>query len=76
MNGLACAAAVLLPAGPIGSLGRTALGLCVLYYPVASLKQFYGDGWMRTLFNVFLLIILNAVVVTPILFATVALRIM
>lgn len=36
----------------------------------------YGDGWMRTLFNVLLLIILNAVVVTPILFATVALRIM
>lgn len=67
---------VLLPAGPIGSLGRTALGLCVLYYAVASLKHFYGDGWMRTLFNVLLLIILNAVVVTPILFATVALRIM
>ena len=59
-----------------GSLGRAALGLWVLQYAVASLRHFYGDGWIRTLFNVFLLIILNAVVVTPILFATVATRIM
>ena len=66
--------AVSLPAGTFGALGRTALGGWALYYGVATLKHFYGDGWLRTLFKVFLLMLLNAVLVTPVLFATIALR--
>jgi len=45
-----------------------------LYYGVATLKHFYADSWLRTLFKVFLMILLNSVLITPILFATIALR--
>ena len=71
---LLTAVAVSLPAGTLGALGRTALGGWALYYALAALKHFYRDGWLPTLFKVLLLILLNAVLITPILFAIIALR--
>jgi len=71
---LLTSAAVSLPAGTFGAIGRTAIGGWALYYGVATLKHFYGDSWLRTLFKVFLMILLNSVLITPILFATIALR--
>ena len=71
---LVTSVAVSLPAGTLGALGRTALGVWALYYALAALKHFYGDGWLPTLFKVLLLILLNAVLITPILFAIIALR--
>ena len=65
---------VLLPRGMLGTLGSTALGLWTLYYAAAAMKHFYGDGWLRTLFKLCLLMLLYAVVVTPILGTVVALR--
>ena len=65
---------VLLPGGMLGTLASTALGLWTLYYAAAAMKHFYGDGWLRTLFKLCLLMLLYAVVVTPILGTVVALR--
>ena len=55
-------------------MASTALGMWTLYYAAAAMKHFYGDGWLRTLFKLCLLMLLYAVVVTPILGTVVALR--
>ena len=36
------------------------------------MRHFYNDGWMRTLFKVFLLCVLYMVLFTPLYFAVVA----
>ena len=60
--------------GLVGELVRFALSMWILYYVVASLRHFYEDSWMRTLFKASLLTLLYMVLVTPVYFATVALR--
>lgn len=69
---LAGSALFVLPTGLVGGLANLALSGWILYYLVASMRHFYADGWMRTLFNVFLLCVLYMVVGTPVYFAVVA----
>ena len=69
---LAAAVLVLLPTGPLGGLARLGLRVWMLYYLVASMRHFYEDGWMRTLFKAFLLVVVYMALFTPIYFAVAA----
>ena len=68
----AASAMLVLPTGLVGSLATLVLSAWILYYLVASMRHFYDEGWMRTLFKVFLLFVLYMVVFTPLYFAVVA----
>jgi len=69
---LAAALLVLLPTGLLGGLARMGLSVWMMYYLVASMRHFYEDGWIRTLFKAFLLVVLYMALFTPIYFAVVA----
>ena len=69
---LAASALLVIPRSLVGSLVNLALSGWILYYLAASMRYFYEDGWMRTLFKVFLLCILYMVVGAPVYFAVVA----
>lgn len=69
---LAAALLVLMPTGLLGGLARMGLSVWMMYYLVASMRHFYEDGWMRTLFKAFLLVVLYMALFTPIYFAVVA----
>ena len=58
--------------GLLGGLARIGLSVWMMYYLVASMRHFYEDGWMRTLFKAFLLVVLYMALFTPIYFAVVA----
>lgn len=68
----AASAMLVFPTGLVGSLATLVLSAWILYYLVASMRHFYEDSWMRTLFKVFLLCVLYMVVFTPLYFAVVA----
>ena len=62
---VAFAAALLTPAGPVGSWVRLSLVLIPQLYYLIALRRYYRDGWFRTLFKGFIVWWLYLVVLLP-----------